>query len=329
MTAYAAAMAGGSVLARIDIGASRSKPGSVAAAVAGYLGSGEFSNLAEATRINRRLVLDRFRDQHGEKSIATIQRKHVELWVSSKAARTPAAAVLLLVSLRELMRFSVRVGLREDDPTEGVRRPRIRSDGFYAWTDEDIAGFEAVHPVGTKARLAMCLALYTGQRKQTIVTLGRQHVRDGVMRIRQQKTRTDLVIPVLPELQAVLDTVPRDQMTFVITRRGTPFNPSSFGKWFKRECRKAGLPARATIHGLRKAAARRLAESGHSASVIASITGHLSLREVARYTASADQAHLARLGIEALARPTTKETSGTNRDQEGVNPGFAGCKPPD
>jgi integrase len=54
------------------------------------------------------------------------------------------------------------------------------------------------------------------------------------------------------------------------------------------------------VHGLRKAAARRLAEAGCSASVIASITGHASLQEVQRYVAGADQMRLAVQGIEAI-----------------------------
>jgi len=35
--------------------------------------------------------------------------------------------------------------------------------------------------------------------------MGRQHIRDGVLHIRQQKTGTELAIPIHPELQQVLD----------------------------------------------------------------------------------------------------------------------------
>jgi integrase len=56
----------------------------------------------------------------------------------------------------------------------------------------------------------------------------------------------------------------------------------------------AGLPKHCSAHGLRKAACRRLAEGGCSANEIASISGHASLDEVARYTKAADQARLAR-----------------------------------
>jgi len=58
-------------------------------------------------------------------------------------------------------------------------------------------------------------------------------------------------------------------------------------------------------HGLRKPACRRLADLGCSGNVIASISGHSTLREVSRYTAAADQVRLARQGIEALTRTKT------------------------
>ena len=49
-----------------------------------------------------------------------------------------------------------------------------------------------------------------------------------------------------------------------------------------------------------RAAARRLAEAGCSANVIASITGHKSLSEIERYTKAADQARMARDGMAIL-----------------------------
>ena len=53
-----------------------------------------------------------------------------------------------------------------------------------------------------------------------------------------------------------------------------------------------------TAHGLRKAAARRLAEAGCTMHEIAAITGHASLSEVQRYTRAADQARLARAAMD-------------------------------
>jgi integrase len=56
---------------------------------------------------------------------------------------------------------------------------------------------------------------------------------------------------------------------------------------------------------LRKAAARRLAEAGCSANVIASTTGHKSLNEIERYTKAADQARMARDGMAILIKQRT------------------------
>jgi integrase len=103
-------------------------------------------------------------------------------------------------------------------------------------------------------------------------------------------------------LRAALDATPSEHLTFLVTHGGKPFHADAFSHWFKGKCREAGLPARASVHGLRKAACRRLAEAGCSASIIASISGHATLREVSRYTAAAEQTRLAQQGIEAVTR---------------------------
>lgn len=302
MAAYEAAIADAP---RIEIGASRTRPGTVAAAIAGYFGSIAFaSGLAESTRRTRRQILERFRTEHGDKGIATLGRAHVERMVNAMAA-TPGTAMNFLVALRALMRHALAVGLRGDDPTAGVHGPKYRSTGFYSWTEDDIAAFEAKHPIGSRARLAFALLLYTAQRRADVVRMGRQHVRDGLIHVRQSKTGATLAIPLHPELRAVLEATPAEHFTFLTTAGGRPFHPDSFTHWFKRKCGEASLPALASVHGLRKAACRRLAEVGCSANVIASISGHATLREVSRYTAAADQVRLARQGMEALTRTKT------------------------
>ena len=71
-----------------------------------------------------------------------------------------------------------------------------------------------------------------------------------------------------------------------------------------RQCRKAGLEGY-SMHGLRKAASRRMAELGLSNQLIKSITGHTSDSEVARYTREAEQERMAEaaFAIINLANP--------------------------
>lgn len=72
-------------------------------------------------------------------------------------------------------------------------------------------------------------------------------------------------------------------------RGGSPYTANGFYNVFKAWCREAGLPEQCSPHGLRKAAARRLAEAGCSANQIAAITGHKRLADVAHYTKAAEQ----------------------------------------
>ena len=60
------------------------------------------------------------------------------------------------------------------------------------------------------------------------------------------------------------------------------------------------------MHGLRKAAARRLAEAGCTDRQIMSITGHKTAQEVGRYTRSAEQMKLAEqaMGLLKVSNPT-------------------------
>ena len=301
MEAYQSALEGA---ARIEIGATKSAAGSVGALVSAYLNSMAFKDLAAETQRSRRGILERFRDEHGNKRVATLQREHVQKMVNSRA-RTPSAARNFLNTLRVLITFAVEGGMRLDDPTLGVKRPKIKTTGWQTWAEEDIEAFQAKHPIGTQAGLAMALMLYTGQRRGDIVHMGRQHVRKGAIEVRQHKTGTPLTIPIHPDLQANIDAVPASHLTFLTTSRGKPFrSAASFGNWFGDCCREAGLPKGTAAHGFRKAACRRLAEAGCSASEIMSISGHKSLSEVQRYCAAADQARMARQGMAAILTRT-------------------------
>jgi integrase len=205
----------------------------------------------------------------------------------------PTTAKNWLAAIRALTAHAIKRELIEADPTLGIRLRRIGGDGFHTWTEEQIAQFEAAHPIGSRERLAFALGLHTGQRRGDVVAMGRQHVRNGLIHVTQQKTGKALAIPIHPELQAVLAAVPATQMTFVQTLRGKPFDPHAFTPWFAEACDKAGLPSACTFHGLRKAACRRLAEAGCTVHEIAAISGHATLKEVERYTKAADQARLA------------------------------------
>ena len=199
MAAYEAAMSG----PRTAIGTGRIKPGSVAAVVAEYFDSQQFfGSKKPSTRRWQRSILERFRAAYGDWPFALLVPEWIEAQLDLK---TPHAARSWLVTLRSLCRFALKRGYLRADPTRDIKLRAIKSDGFHTWTEDEIAQFEAHHPIGTKPRLALALLLYTGQRRSDVVRMGRQHISDGVLTVKQQKTGVTLAIPVHPHLQTVLD----------------------------------------------------------------------------------------------------------------------------
>ena len=137
MAAYARALAGAQPA---PVGMKRTKTGSLGAAITGYLGSGAFVALAPSSQHARRLILEKLARDHGDLPIAGIASRHIVKLLDTKAGK-PGAALNLLAALRVLLRYSVAVGLRADDPTVGVRGPKLRDGGHYPWSEDDIARF--------------------------------------------------------------------------------------------------------------------------------------------------------------------------------------------
>jgi integrase len=302
MRQHAAALDGVKAQA-INVGAERTKPGSFDALCVSYFRSPDFRGLRPSTQSARRNIIERFRLEHGTKPLKALQRQHITAINGAKADR-PEAANHLLKTLRIILGYAVTQGMLKGNPAAGIKRYRSHGEGHHSWTENEIARFEERHPIGSRARLALALGLYTAQRKGDVLRMGWQHMTGDAMVVRQQKTDSALLIPIHPQLAAILASVPRGNLTFLTTEHGAPFTSNGFGNWWRDRCNEAGLP-HCSFHGLRKAAATRLANAGCSVDQVKAITGHRSLAEVARYTKAADQQRLAR---QALAIQLKTET---------------------
>jgi len=85
-------MAGREPGGRSEIGAERTKAGTVAAGFVVYTGSTTFqSGLAPSTRQVHFRILRHWRDEYGSHRLQHLQRRHVVAWVEEKAA-TPGTA---------------------------------------------------------------------------------------------------------------------------------------------------------------------------------------------------------------------------------------------
>lgn len=291
----------GTVAPKPERTSAKTKPGSISALISMYYGTPAYTGLAASSKKTYRSTLERFREAHGQKQVAGFERKHVKA-ILGAMSETPAAANKLLDKLRLLMSLALDEGWRKDDPTQGVKGYREKTEGFHTWSEDEIAQYEAKYPVGTRARLALDLMLYTGQRRSDMVRMGRQHITGNRIRVRQQKTKAPLSIPMHPKLIASIAAAPPGELTFLLTEFGKPFSANGIGNKMRDWCDGAELP-QCTAHGLRKAAARRMAEAGCSNAQIKSITGHTTDAEVSRYIAEANQITLSDQAMEALGGP--------------------------
>jgi hypothetical protein len=169
-----------------EIGAKRTVPGTVNAAIVSYYQTSAFTNgLAEVTQKNRRAILERFREEHGDKRIALMHKKALQTILDKKS---PAAALSWRKALRGLIDHAMSLDMLATDPLAGVKLTPLTSKGHHPWELEECARFEAHHALGTRERLAYELLLQVGHSRCDIVRMGRQHVRNGVLSLQLWRT---------------------------------------------------------------------------------------------------------------------------------------------
>lgn len=299
MEAYQAALSDASAAQKKA--PARATAGSFQALVDDYFTSAGFLKLRASTSANRVYALNALLREFklGPLLVRDLTRNHVKAMFAKRAAISHGAANATLLTLRLLMRYAVEEGWRTDDPTAKLDQFAVGT--HHTWTDEEIAVYEARWPAGTRERTAFALLLYTGQRTSDVAAMSRGDIVEGrKIRVAQIKTGAKLVIPVHPELKATLE-----RWTFfkaiVHAPTGEQLSARGIGAMMAKAIDEAGLPTRCVPHGLRKAAARRLAEAGCTTKQIAAITGHRTLSEVQRYTDAADQEGLAEAAIVKLS----------------------------
>jgi site-specific recombinase XerD len=279
-----------------SIGAGRTVPGTVNAALVSYYQSPTFTaGLAESTQGNRRAILEQFRNDHGDKRIALIHSTAIQNILNKK---TPAAARNWKKALRGFIDHCLSLNMIKVDPLAGLKLVKLKSKGHHPWESDECAMFEEHHPLGTRARLAYELLLQAGQSRADVVRMGRQHVRNGMMSMRRQKTGVSFYVEVMPRLQAAIDAMPADDpakkhLAFLVTAQGKPFTAAGFGNWFRDVCRQAKLPERCTSHGLRKAAATYLVEQGATDHQLMAWFGWSSISQAQVYTKAANRKRMA------------------------------------
>jgi len=264
----------------------------------------DFRRLDPRTRHVRRLILESTFDEpiapgspkfFRDMPLAKMTADAVSI-LRDRKMNFPEAANSRIKAIRQVFKFGVEKNLVSLNPARDAPYIRTGSTGYHTWTLEEVRRFEEHHKVGSKARLALGLLMYTGQRRSDIVRFGKQHAKGGKLIFTQHKGRNrkpkNLVLPILASLQSIIDASPCGDLTFLVNDRGRPFTEAGFGNKFREWCNQAGLP-HCTAHGVRKAGATIAANNGATSRQLMAIFGWDSIRMAELYTRGADQQRLA------------------------------------
>lgn len=276
-------------------------PRSLAWLIARYRETSAYRALSIATRKQRDNIFQNVIKKNGHVAFQAVTRKKIVEAREDRVA-TPAQARNFLDAMRGLFAWALEAQHVAEDPTEGVKNPkRQKGDGFPAWNDADVERFEAHWREGSKERVWLHVLLYSGLRRGDAVTLGRQHVRDGVATLRTEKSQgtTEVHFRILPQLAATLAAGPTGDLAYICGADGTPLTKESFGNYFREACNAAGV--KKSAHGLRKLAATRAAEAGVTTAQLEALFGWSGGTMASHYTRSADRKRLAAEGSRALA----------------------------
>lgn len=282
----------------------RPKPGTIAAAIIAYRCSAAFRDLEPSTQRVRARILGRLQDKVGAVELLCLEVRHVRAWRDAPSG--PEAGNAIVKTLRQVLALAVEDGLLQRNVALDVKyRKSNNPSGHRPWTLQDVQQYAARHPSGTMAHTALALFLYTGQRLSDVRQLGPQHEQGGRLVFTQRKNArrrpVRMELPIVAPLRAAIDACPSGALAYLTSELGRPFaSDKSFGNWFSKRCREAGLVG-LSAHGLRKACGAMLADSGASAHGIMAALGHSTLKESARYTQSANRAALAAPALEHMA----------------------------
>jgi integrase len=258
----------------------------------------------------------------GDCPLDRFEPKHVKI-MRDRKQKTPGAANNRVRALRVLLAWGVEAEHAKRNVAAEVKPLKYKKQEFHTWTIEEVQLFEERHHLGSRARLALAVMLFTGVRRSDAVQLGPDHIKDGWLVFTPQKTSGTtgmaLQLPILPELQEVLDATPLGKTTFLATNQGRPFTSNGFGNWFRDRCDEAGL-GHCTAHGLRKAGATVAAENGAFEKQLMAIFGWETAKLASHYSKTADQKKLAGNAMHLIVPKAGSRRSVPPESNQGVPP---------
>ena len=280
----------------------RRREGTFGALAATYRQSKAYADLKPSSLRTFDRYLDRLLVAYADAPLAELTPEDIQVRVLDANSATPSAADMMLTVMRVLYKFGKKRNRAIEDWTAGLDQFNEHKDR-EPWPAHLLAA--ALQHHDPLFRLAVTLALYTGQRPGDVCAMTWNAIQGDAVLVRQQKTDAKLEIPLHPDLAAALASASRatGHLFILSNTRGGPLKPLLFTKWCQTFNEAHGVRG-FTPHGLRKNATNELFDAGCTAAQVASVTGHKSLRMLEHYGKGRSQSGLAKVAV--LDRWATK-----------------------
>ena len=197
-------------------------------------------------------------------------------WRDQLALASRRQADYAWVVLALILAWAFDGGMVPSNPCEKGGRLYRGSRVNRTWSRDDEARF--LENGAKHLRLALLLALWTGQRQGDLLRLPWSSFDGTYIRLRQSKSGIRVVIPVGGPLKVALTQTVRKSPLILVNSEGRPWTADGFRSSWRKACAAAGIVG-LTFHDLRGTAVTRLAIAECTEAEIATITGH-SLRDV-------------------------------------------------
>ena len=264
-----------------------------AALVVRYLKSPEYKRLAPRSQVDRRKFLDLCREKWGTLPIRALnsgKMRAVLIKWRNEFADTPKSADERLTAMSAIIGWAHDNGELETNVLRSFPRIYRADRAAIIWTQDDLDRLFAHADQNLKD--AVELAIHTGARVGDLRALSWSNVGRSALTYQPSKARgkKTAIIPITPELRALLDRIPRRRSTTILTSsRGYPWTEPGLSTAFQRAKRDAGITG-LRFHDLRGTAATKLIKAGLGLDDLAVILGwsEKAVREIARRYVSSD-----------------------------------------
>lgn len=233
-----------------------------------YERSPEFHGLSESSKRSYRLYLGRanrlIRTKGGDSPPAKLVERRDIVALRDAMADTPGAANQAIRALGALFVWAMESEKVPSNPARGVKK--FKAVPHEPWPQELVEEGLGDPQIG----MAVGLLYFTGQRINEVVKMSWADIRGDHMRVYVQKTKRQIDVAILPELDAMLQRTPKLAPTILTNANERPWTQSGLRQKIQDWAKARGH--KVVPHGLRKNAVISLLQAGCTSAEVSGIT---------------------------------------------------------